>query len=186
MKIGNIKVTPTCSFIYSYNCALGCLGMLNLNFSDGHYHDKTLLAPHALELAKEFLIWLKHPPNEVTKPGHWLAYQYDLAFYVFHDNIKSIGNAETGNPLYDMSSFLEFMSNHEKELGVTIIKTPMVDNLWHTPKGSHPGRVFILIPPWAQIYSKGFKITQEEKESLTTVLDYDLTKGDKKTIRSLI
>lgn len=187
MKIGNLTVTPKCSFLYSYNCAMGCLGELKLEASDKGYHDREKWTPHALELAKEFLVFLKTPPEGFTTAGNWGAYNKDLAFYVFHDNIKCIGKAEKGNPLYDMSTFLEFMSQHEKELGVRIIKTPMVDNLWHAPKGYHPGRVFILIPPWANIYETGSKITEEEKEQLKDLLGkYNiLTKEDKKTIRSL-
>jgi hypothetical protein len=153
------------------------------------YVNRKDLAPKALELAKQFLEWLKTPPNDTTKesPHAFGQYTRDLAFYVFHDNVKSQGEAEKENPLYDMSSFLEFMSKHEKELRCRVIKTPMVDNLWHSPKGYHPGRVFILIPPWAHIYEEGSKVSVEEKvELLGLSKDNTLTKEDKDTIKSIV
>lgn len=188
MKLGN-KTYTVKSKVGVYNCAMGLLGTLEVDVKEGgayEYVDKALLKPHTLELAKEWLQWLNHPEDGYQYASQWGWGHYDkLVFFVFHDNIKQQGNED---PLFDMSSFLEFISQHQKELGCKVIQTPMVDNLWHTPPGYHPGRVIILIPPYTQVYEEGVKLTEEHKSGLEHVLSYPkgLTKKDKETIKKLV
>ena len=153
---------------------------------EGSYFDRSKVSSDELKkLAKEFLQWLVTRDNQKNAPNGYGAHIYsDLAFYVFHDNVKSQGSF----PLYDLSTWLQYLYENQKELGCRVWQTPMVDNKYHPPQGSHPGRCIILTPPTREVYEKGAKVSANVAKSIKDhVLDgCNLTKEDRETLNSIV
>lgn len=169
-----------CSSIKSYNCALGTMDHLQVTTQTGQYFDKDKIPREELvEATKEFFNWLKDPT-----PAGTGTFSKELAFFVFHDNILGEGKA----PLYDMSSFLRWCYENQEELGCHVTQTPAADNLWHGKNLSHPGRVYILIPPHVQVMKKGVNLSEFYKNGLKGVLMYSkgCHKDDLKLMKSLV
>lgn len=96
--------------------------------------------------------------------------QYNiLPFYVFHDNVKG-DKINKDNPFTDLSALCCFLYENQKKYGITVVRTPMVDNHYHPPVGSHPGRVYVITPPGHLVLDKGVKVPAECKKVIKDCL----------------
>lgn len=180
MKIGDKVVTVTCGTVQSYNCAMATINGLTVKAAGVYCYDKieNVKDEHLPGLALEFMEWLKHPPGATG------VFKERIAFFVFHDNIKSEGE----HPLFDMSSWLHWIMDHQAELRCHVTRTPLADNLWHQPPCSHLGSVYVLIPPYITTVKAGQKLSPAQKEGIASTLAYchKLHKDDEKLLKKLV
>jgi len=174
--------------IKSYNCAMGTIDHMQI-LSDGglcynNFDSKKISAKEIKESVLEFLEWLRDPGPKYASGG----YDRNLAFFVFHDNQKMYDiyqNIGESIALRSLKGLFLYLYLHQKELGCTVWRTDLVDNLWHGPVGSHPGRVYVLTPPHVVVFKPGVKVGAPVKKALATTKEL-LVVEDKKIVDSII
>lgn len=177
-----MALTIRVTHIKSYNCAMATIDHITVRDPDAacKYVDLRAVAPQKMDAAiVEFLKWLRTPDIKVEG-----TYTERLAFYVFHDNVKFFELGQS-SPLQSLKHLFPYLYKNQEKFGIGVWKTDLVDNLWHPPSGHHPGRVWVLSPPYVTTFRTGAKLTKEVKFQLKGISD-QLEPDDQKVIQELI
>ena len=158
-----LKKVYRCTAIV-YNCAMATINYGAWRGAEGEKYvpvTDEYIQKHKDELVLDFL-------NSLNKNTHGC---YDkLPFYVFHDNVKG-DYTNPDNPFTDLSALCSYLYYNQEKYGISVTRTPMADNFYHPPKGSHPGRVYVITPPGHQIFDKGVKLPDEYKKGMKYTVD---------------
>lgn len=175
-----LKAVIRIRYFGMYNCGCGIFSNMEIRSltAPGTYVDPEYLINNKDSVIREFLEYMNDPTAKDPKakiPGVIAHYQgaggyTRLPFWVFHDNVKR-DLVIKDNPFTDLSALMNYLYHHQGKYGISVTRTPMADNVYHPPEGSHPGRVYVLTPPAIPVFDGTKKLTDECKKNLKDCVD---------------
>lgn len=178
------KILARITVEHTYNCAMACVNYLSVRKGpNNEYPAPEELKEHKDEIIKEFLHWLGK-----GLAGAQHSHYTVIPFFVFHDNVKG-DRADKDNPFTDTSAFMHYLYDNQEKYGCRVAMSHMADNHYHSPLGSHPGRVFILTPPGHQVFETGRKVPVEYHKGIKSCLagySQSMHPEDVKTLKGLV